>query len=150
MALLASFLEWAGNEEAHKVKDHVKVTYPPILLLMNINGLLVHRTDKTIVFGDLTEHPGRYVEMIKIKGPNKCYLRDGHMAFLRALMSHPRVQFAFYSSIMRKNIHGILLKMFAKDMSLFQEHMTALFDQTHNKPAPQITGEKWARIRDLT
>jgi hypothetical protein len=28
--------------------------------------------------------------------------------------------------------------------------MVALFDQEFNKPAPEITGEKWGRIRDLS
>lgn len=64
-------------------------------------------------------------------------------------MSHPRVHFAFYSSIMRKNIMPIITKLFEKDMLLFQDHMMALFDQDYNKAAPDITGKPYGTIRDL-
>lgn len=82
-------------------------------------------------------------------GRNFHYFRDGHVEFLKALLCHPRVQFAFYSSIMRKNILPIIQNMFKDDMGYFQEHMLALFDQTYNRAAPDITGEKWGQIRDL-
>lgn len=53
MVLFRSFLEWIGHENAGKVGEYVEATYPPVLLLLNINGLLVHRTDKKIEFTDL-------------------------------------------------------------------------------------------------
>lgn len=56
------------------------------------------------------------------------YLRDGYLQFLRAIMQHPRVKFAFYSSIMRKNITPILLEAFKEDLGLYNEFMFAIFD----------------------
>ena len=44
----------------------------------------------------------------------------------------------------------IITKLFEKEMDLFAEHMFALFDQEFNKPAPEVTGETWGRIRDLS
>ena len=64
-------------------------------------------------------------------------------------MQHPRVKFAFYSSIKRKNITPILLEIFKDDLGLYKEFMFAIFDQKFCKIAPEITGEPFGTIRDL-
>ena len=125
--------------------------FPPLLVLMNINGCLVHRTDERIEFVKHDENDPKYkrhVQQCKVKRYH-CYWRDGYLVFLRSLMMHPRVNFAFYSSIMQKNILPILRKTFEDDMGLFDDHMFAIFDQTHCKKSPEITGEKFGFIRDL-
>ena len=43
-------------------------------------------------------------------------------------MPHPRIHFAFYSSIARRNIMPIITEMFKADEALLEENMTALFD----------------------
>ena len=40
-------------------------------------------------------------------------------------------------------------KTFEEDMGLFDEHMFAIFDQTHYKESPEITGKEYGFIRDL-
>lgn len=69
----------------------------------------------------------RKVEMFKHK-KNFIYFRENNMLFLKGLMQHPRVKFAFVSTIMRKNIFPIILQLFKKEMGLFSEHMFSLFD----------------------
>lgn len=73
------------------------------------------------------------------------------MAFLKAVMRHPRIKFAFNSSIMRKNILPIINNMFIKEgeSGLFSEHMFCLFDQEYNQKSMEVTGEKYGLIRDL-
>lgn len=80
------------------------------------------------------------------------YIRESSLQFLEPLMSHPRVRFAFNSSIIRKNIMPIILRLFESNMALFQQHMLALFDQQYQnkgKEASKITGEKYGILRDL-
>jgi len=153
LATLASFLEFIkfDQESITALSSHIKKVYPPCLVLMNINGLLIHRTSERVNFvksGDDSDKYRKQVDMFKHK-QNFVYKREGHLEFLRSLMSHPRVKFAFYSTIMRQNIMPIITKIFEPDMLLLQEHMSALFDQEYNRAAPDITGEKWGFIRDL-
>ena len=122
---------------------------------MNINGCLVHRTSDIIKFirpdlpqDDLEDKFKRFVVCFKHK-KNWHYFRDGYMLFLRRLMLHPRVKFAFYSSIMRQNIFPIIQKMFANEMGLMNERMDAIFDRNFVKEAPELTGEPYGTIRDL-
>ena len=72
------------------------------------------------------------------------------MEFLELVMRHPRVNLAFNSSIARRNIMPILDRMFIQSnkADLFGDHMFGLFDQNFSKEAPEITGEKYGRIRD--
>ena len=73
------------------------------------------------------------------------------MAFLKAVMRHPRVKFAFNSSIMRKNILPIINNMFIQcdESGLFSEYMFCLFDQEYNQKSREVTGERFGLIRDL-
>ena len=79
------------------------------------------------------------------------YYREGYMAFLTAIMSHPRVRFAFYSAIVRANILPVLKHTFKapKDAGMSSEYMRALFDQSFCEKNPQVTGEEFGFIRDL-
>mmetsp|Transcript_34701 Transcript_34701/g.53218 ORF Transcript_34701/g.53218 Transcript_34701/m.53218 type:complete len:260 (-) Transcript_34701:20-799(-) len=126
------------------------------MILMNINGCLVHRTSEMIKFKkpkgqEKDPKFDRWVKTFKVK-KNYIYLRDGYMEFLRLLMNHPRVSFSFCSAIMRKNILPIILEMFNgndDDLGLLQEQLFNIFDQDYNRSAPEITGEKYGFIRDL-
>lgn len=131
-----------------------------MLILMNINGCLVHRTAEKVTLSnnkEMNEHKfTRFVEYLKVK-KNFHYYRESGLIFLDQIMSHPRVKFAFNSSIMRKNIMPIIMKMFDKNISLFQRKMCALFDQEfqnkgsfeHNQEPISITGDRNGIIRDL-
>ena len=92
----------------------------------------MHRTGERINLAnnaEMKEHGfARFVDYLKVK-KNYHYYRESCLIFLDQIMSHPRVKFAFNSSIMRKNIMPIILKMFEKNISLFQRKMLALFDQ---------------------
>ena len=122
--------------------------YPKILILMNINGCLVHRTNEWIQF--TKPEPGsedrkdpkwqRYVTMLKHKRYS-VYFRDGDLMFLRSLMRHPRCEYGFYSAIMQKNILPVLMKMFEDDNGLYHEHMFAMFDQKFCVPSQEVTGK---------
>mmetsp|Transcript_18955 Transcript_18955/g.32383 ORF Transcript_18955/g.32383 Transcript_18955/m.32383 type:complete len:152 (-) Transcript_18955:449-904(-) len=138
---LLEFLKYELTELLERLKERVAQLFPPILVLMNINGCLVHRTPDRINFIKPKEKEGmderfdRYVLCLKHK-VNNHYFRDGFMSFLRALMTHPRVRFAFYSNIARQNILPIIQKMFKEDLGLIQEHLLAIFDGEYNELAP--------------
>lgn len=117
-------------EIAKNLQEIVDNEYPPILLLMNINGCLIHRTKDRIDFKKHTNDKKykRYVKFVKIK-MQTCYFREGYLDFLSSLMRHPRTQFGFYSAIMQKNIVPILLNIFeGDDIGLYHEHMFSIFD----------------------
>ena len=102
---------------------------------MNINGCLVHRTDKRINFikpaADSDERKdkrwNRFVTMMNQR-KHSIYFRDGYLTFLRSLMRHPRCEYGFYSAIMQKNIQPVLIKMFEEDNGLYNDNMFGIFD----------------------
>jgi hypothetical protein len=122
-----------------------------MLLLMNINGCLIHRTSERIEFvkHDESEKYKKHVKMFKQKKFQYVYYRDSYLWFLREIMQHPRVNFGFYSAIMQKNIVGILLKTFEEDLALYHENMFGIFDQNYCNPDPKITKEKYGFTKDL-
>ena len=152
LALIHSFLVFVKYEHGEIIsglKEYIDKMFPPLLVLMNINGLLFHRTNQVITFvNQAHKKDDRWVETIR-QGKNYVYLREGNLTFLKALMQHPRVRFAFYSSIMRKNILPIIVKLFEKETTLMQLYMRQLFDQEFCTKTPNITGEKYGMIRDL-
>ena len=109
IAMFSSFVKFLGSklkieqdkeflQSLHeKLQSHLQGEYPPILILMNINGCLVHRTDKKIQFvkpdPDSDERKdkrwGRHVKVVHHK-KHSVYFRDGHLEFLRSIMQHPR------------------------------------------------------------
>lgn len=90
----------------------------------------------------------RHVVTTKIKGVFT-YFRDGHLSFLESLMQHPRIKFAFNSSMMRKNIIPVITKIFESKMYLVQKHMLAIFDQEYSEKNPEVTGEPYGFIKNL-
>jgi hypothetical protein len=101
----------------------------------------------------IEDDTNKYVKYFENKHRHH-YYREGHMTFLKAVMRHPRVKFAFNSSIMRKNILPIIQEMFitTREEGLFSEYMFCLFDQEYSeqsKRSKQITGEKYGLIKDL-
>lgn len=155
LVLLLSFLrhlEFKNEAFIEALDGHIKKTYPPLLLLMNINGLLVHRTSEMIQF--TMEQDKQKFNRLRVQvfrqGKNYVYTREGFMSFLEQIMSHPRVTFSFYSSIMRKNILPIITKMFEKNMPLLEEKLHQIFDQHYCDQAPEITGKPFSFIRNLT
>jgi hypothetical protein len=107
------FMKYGDGNWVEKAEKRLEEVYPPILVLMNINGCLVHRTSQPIRFNKPEKKGGRderflrWVTMFKHRS-NFHYFRDGYMEFLTKILCHPRVKFAFYSSIMRKNIFPII------------------------------------------
>jgi hypothetical protein len=105
---LLEFAEMSGHDKLKEVLCALKAwsteRFQPILLLMNINGALIHRTPEDITITNSEEMIKldfkKKVHKYKFKKINY-YFRDGTMAFLSAIMSHPRVRFAFYSAIQR-------------------------------------------------
>lgn len=90
----------------------------------------------------------RHVLCTKMKGVST-YFRDGHLSFLESLMQHPRIKFAFNSSMMRKNILPVITKIFESKMYLVQKHMMAIFDQEFSEKSPEVTGEPYGFIKNL-
>ena len=154
ISMLSSFVQFLSTKqskdedkaflmELHKqLEEYIAAEFPKILILMNINGCLVHRTDEKIQF--LKPQPGseerndpkwqRFVTMMRQK-KHSVYFREGYQIFLRSLMRHPRCEYGFYSAIMQKNIQPVLIKMFEGDDSLYHEHMFAIFDQQFCQPS---------------
>lgn len=156
---LLKFLQLDNKVLLEKLEKILSENFPPILLLMNLNGTLIHRTDKRVDFIKMKDaneeqdkfHVERHGDLKPFK--NKMhwhYFRNSHMEFLELVMRHPRVNLAFNSSIARRNIMPILDRMFIQSnkADLFGDHMFGLFDQNFSKEAPEITGEKYGRIRD--
>ena len=78
---------------------------------------------------------------------NYIYFRYGHLEFLKAIMKHPRVKFAFYSMIPKSNLFPIIDKIFENDEDLLRNK--GLFDRDFNKKAPEVTGNDYKFIADL-
>jgi len=156
-----SLLEFAEISDNDKLKEVLRALkawsterFQPILLLMNINGALIHRTPEDITITNSEDMKAmefkKKIHKYKFKRINY-YFREGTMVFLSAIMSHPRVRFAFYSAIQRKNIIPVLKHTFKdpKHSGLMSEYMRALFDQSFCEKNPQVTGEEHGFIRDL-
>jgi hypothetical protein len=78
------------------------------------------------------------------------YYRPQFDHFLAQLLSHPRVQLGFYTSIMRKNVMPLLFKIF--DLPALNEHRARIFevfDQSYNVPLNDPTKPIYATKRDL-
>lgn len=148
--LAISFLEFMKKDQKELIegmKKRCEDVFPPILVLMNINGCLVHRTDQIVKFlkpNDTSENIdswGRFVKMFKHKR-NFVYFRDGYEAFLESVMQHPRIKFAFYSNIIRANIFPIIKHMFKDNLHVFSENMLAIFDQEYCKKIKDFSEEE--------
>ena len=52
-------------------------------------------------------------------------------------MEHPRIKFAFLTSIKKKNIDPIINEIFKDDMLFLKYHMFGIFDHEYKIDAPQ-------------
>lgn len=121
MLSLLRFLEFKPEKLLEEMDQYIKETYPPILVLMNINGLLVHRTNEMVKFTKEDNEKAFKRQRVQVfrQGKNYVYTREGYMAFLTELMNHPRVYFAFNTAIMRKNVLSIISGMFKEEKSMY-------------------------------
>ena len=149
LSMTTSFLDFLGINADH-LKEHLAKEYPTLLVLMNINGGVCLRTKDRIPM----PQEGCKIDVFKYQGKFH-YLRSGYMPFLERIMKHPRVRFAFNSGISRKNIVPIMTKMFNIDdkMSLIEDHMFAIFDQSFNDRADRkdavLKDDKYGFVRNL-
>ena len=78
------------------------------------------------------------------------YYRPQFDHFLAQLLSHPRVQLGFYTSIMRKNVMPLLFKMFdLPALNVHRSNIFEVFDQSYNAPLNDPTKPIYATKRDL-
>ena len=79
------------------------------------------------------------------------YYRPQFDHFLAQLITHPRVQLGFYTSIMRKNVMPLLFKIF--DLPSLNTHRSLIFDvydQLYNVPLNDPSKPVYATKRDLS
>lgn len=145
LSLLKHFRTEISSEEFFaEFEVFLRENYPPILLLMNINGMLVCKVERA-------SKPNTSVPYTRTRNGEYIYLRPGHEPFLRGLLNHPRIQFGFYSALKDKNSKKIINFMyqgiiFNQDDSRVKVNL----DQTFCSEAPEITGDENKRwIRDL-
>ena len=74
----------------------------PLLVLIDLGGTIFLRTD---------EKGAKACPYDKKIGKYSIFFRPGHRNLLQGMQMHPRIQVAFYSSIMLKNITPILTEM---------------------------------------
>ena len=88
--MMISFLqhiEYPQRDFIDKLQNHVDSTYPHILLLMNFNGTILSKKKKGIT------------------------MREGYQSFIKLLMEHPRIKFAFISNLISKYVEKIMKKI---------------------------------------
>lgn len=71
------------------------------------------------------------------------------MEFLLALMRHPRIRVAFYSSMRMNNIMQILYELFKNNLGDLYESTLGVFDQQFCTEAGHLVGKQYGFIRDL-
>lgn len=79
----------------------------PILILIDVGGSILYRQGSKL----LIDRRLKTNEYCQIKMHHH-YYRPQFDHFLAQLISHPRVQLGFYTSIMRKNVMPLLFKIF--------------------------------------
>lgn len=113
----------------------------PILVLHDIGGSILYRTDAKVA-GD------RKVDFTVRKHIH--YYRPSKDAYLKFLCEHPRVKFAFYTAIMRKNVMPLLVDLFkSQELRLCKSKVFEIFDQEYNVPDISPGKEVWAKKRHL-
>lgn len=123
-------------------EGYMAATYPPILVLMNINGLLVCKTEKKV---------NTKIGYTRAKSGNYVYLRPGHFEFMKKILNHPRVHFGWYSALKQKNSQKIIRFMFMEYVIRSdKEKIKVDLDQEYCDSAPEVTGDEWSFwIRNL-
>ncbi|CDW81122.1 UNKNOWN [Stylonychia lemnae] len=114
----------------------------PVLLLCDIGGSILYRCSERLADLD------RKVDF-QIK-KHIHYYRPHKDEFLAALITHPRVKFGIYSSIMRKNIMPLMMKIFeSREIKNLRNGIYEIFDQEYNMPDLGEGKEHWATKRSL-
>jgi len=77
------------------------------------------------------------------------YFRPYYDDFMKAIIEHPRVKFAVYTSIMRKNVMPLLMNIFNQTkLKHLKNQVFEVFDQEYNAKDAQGP-EVWSTKRDL-
>jgi hypothetical protein len=98
----------------------------PVLLLMDIGG--------SILFRSGTELQCDRKPDFKVR-KHYHYVRPYYDDFIRTLMEHPRVKFAIYTSITKRNAMPVLQKLFAThELKGLKKEIFDVFDQEYNSP----------------
>lgn len=142
IALSKVFTSWKEFKAFEPVIDklNVKGSFPdlaklgervakrfPVLVLIDVGGSILCRTGEKLA---VERRSGATFCQIK---QHYQYYRPGFDHFLARLMTHPRVQLGFYTSIMRKNVMPLLFKIF--ELKALQDYRTdifEIFDQSYN------------------
>eukprot|EP00347_Sterkiella_histriomuscorum_P021142 403335095 len=113
----------------------------PLLVLSDIGGSILYRCSERL-------SSSRKVDF-QIK-KHYHYYRPYFEDFLLAIMTHPRVKYGIYSSIMHRNILPLLFKIFERPK--LRNHKTKIFevfDQEYNVPDLGYDKKQWATKRKL-
>ena len=78
------------------------------------------------------------------------YYRPYFADYIHALIAHPRIKFAVYTSIMRKNVMPLLFHIFnSQKLTKERQRIFDVFDQEYNVPDVGPGKEAWATKRKL-
>lgn len=78
------------------------------------------------------------------------FFRPFYEDFIAALLTHPRVKLAFYTSITHKNALPLLFQLFeSAHLKVFKSDLFALFGQEFNEKDPGEGRQPWATRRSL-
>ena len=128
-----------------KVKEDAQKS-DPILILIDVGGSILYRSGKKLNLAE--RQSGKSYCQIKM---HHHYYRPNFDIFLQQLISHPRVQLAFYTSIMRKNVMPLLFKIFdMPTLSPHRQYIFEVFDQDYNVPDLGPSKKPYATKRCLT
>lgn len=111
-----------------KLKNYVSRAHP-ILVLIDVGGSILCRTGERLQAEKRTS-----ATFCQIK-KHYHYYRPSFDSFLAELISHPRIQLGFYTSITRKNVMPLLFKIFdLKALNNYRSDIFDVFDQEYNLP----------------
>ena len=115
------------------------------MILIDVGGSILYRSSAKLQ----TDRRFKSNEYCQIKMHHH-YYRPQFDHFLAQLLSHPRVQLGFYTSIMRKNVMPLLFKMFdLPALNVHRSNIFEVFDQSYNAPLNDPTKPIYATKRDL-
>lgn len=77
------------------------------------------------------------------------YYRPFFDDFLKAMFQHPRIKFACYTSITKRNAMPLLINVFNRPkLKEYKKSIFNVYDQEYNKPDKDAK-EEWKKMRDL-
>ena len=98
-------LEELGFDDQYKMNElQIEIfKLHPVLLLMDIGGSIVYRCGQRLQIERKVDYQVKQ---------HFHYFRPYYDDFIKAIVEHPRVKFAVYTSIMRKNLMPLLMHVF--------------------------------------